>query len=65
MTPDLRALIAALRAVCEDFGAAAATASYVSPLEGRLVTLTVTGGGLVTLQDEDGNLVAVPRAVGG
>lgn len=61
---DLPSLIAALRGVCETFGAAAATASYVSPLQGRVVTLQVTAGGVVTLEDDNGHLVAVPRGMG-
>lgn len=60
VVPDLDTLIAALRAVCEAFGAASAAASYVSPLQGRLVTLHVTAGGIAYLADEDGNVVVVP-----
>lgn len=61
MTPDLPSLTAALRDVCERFGAAAASASYVSPLEGRLVSLHVTAHGLVWLEDEDGHVAAIPQ----
>jgi hypothetical protein len=59
--PDLRTLAAALRAICTTFGAAEAAASYVSPLQGRLVTLHVTAGGVAYLADEDGNVLSVPR----
>lgn len=59
--PDIPALTAALRAVCVEYGAAAASASYVSPLEGRLVSLHVTAGGLVWLEDEDGHVAAIPQ----
>ena len=59
--PDIPTLTAALRAVCQDFGAAAASASYVSPLEGRLVELHVTAHGLAWLEDQDGHAAAIPQ----
>jgi hypothetical protein len=61
VTADLEALIDALRHVVETFNAAAATASYVLETDGALLTLQVTAGGLVTIADDDGNLVAVPE----
>ena len=57
---DVAALKAALADVCERFGAAAASATYVSPIEGRLVRMHCTAHGLVWLEDDDGH-VAVPR----
>jgi hypothetical protein len=60
VVPDLRSLTAALRAVCKTYGAAAVAASYVSPVEGRLVTLHVTAYGTVYLADEEGNVLPVP-----
>jgi len=59
MTPDLEALIVALRRVCVEHGCASASASYVSPLEGRLITLHVTAGGVAYIADEEGGVLPV------
>jgi hypothetical protein len=60
VSADLQALIDALGEVVERFPIAAASASHITP-DGQLLTLQVTAGGIVTLADEDGNLVAVPE----
>ena len=60
--PDLDALVTALDEVCARFGAATASAGYISPIEGRLVTLHVTAGGVAYLADEEGNVLPVRRA---
>jgi hypothetical protein len=56
---DVSGLIGELRGLCERTGAASASASYVSPLEGRFVTLHVTAGGIAYVADEDGNVLPV------
>jgi hypothetical protein len=58
---DVPRLLDALRELCETFAADAASASYVSPLDGRLVTLHVTAHGVSYLADEDGNVVLVGK----
>jgi hypothetical protein len=56
--PGVVELVSALREFCGDWGCDQATATYVSP-GGALVTVAVAGA-LVTIEDDDGNIVALP-----
>ena len=58
--PDVPGLLAALIDLCKTFGCDAASASCVSPLGGKLVTLHCTRGGVAYVADEEGNVVVVP-----
>ena len=55
---DVPALTRALRELCENFAADAASATYISP-DGVLVTLNVAAHGVAWLSDEDGNVILV------
>jgi hypothetical protein len=60
---DVPALTRALRGLCEDFAADAASVTYISP-GGVLVTLNVAGAhGVAWLNDEDGNVILVGPGV--
>lgn len=57
--PNLPDLIEALREVRQRFRCDQVSAAYISP-EGKLVELSVSGR-LVTIADDDGNLVSLPE----
>jgi hypothetical protein len=56
--PGVAELVAALREFRDSWECAQASATYVSP-GGALVTVAVAGA-LVTIEDDDGNIVALP-----
>jgi hypothetical protein len=61
MTPGVNDLVVALRALHARFGSDHITASFKVPGAGEhIVTVGLTGGSLLTIENEDGYIEAIP-----